>query len=150
MAQTRALLTVRETCDRLRVSPATVFRLVRSGALAPVKIGRRTLFPAEEIQALIDTGRRPGPQPRAGPAKAPEDGRAEVVLDAIRRAGLLSDPTPERRRRAAEYDARHGRAEQQRILAVLRSLSLAPPLSEVILRSRDRGVGAEEASPAAP
>lgn len=150
MAQTRTLLTVREICERLRVSPATVFRLVRAGTLAPIKIGRRTLFAAEEVEALIDAGRQPRHTSQPGPRSAPAPRGVGVVLDALRRAGLLADPTPERRRRAAEYDARHGPAEQARILGELRSLSLDPPLSEAILRSREQQPEADRPSSADP
>ena len=65
--------------------------------------------------------------------RAPERERVRAVLQA---AGLLSEPTPEMRKRAAEYDARHSPDEQARILAELRSLHLDPPLSQVILESR--------------
>ena len=50
---------------------------------------------------------------------------------------LLTEPTPEMRRRAEEYDAKYSPEEQERILDELRSLRLDPPLSEVIIRARD-------------
>jgi prevent-host-death family protein len=67
----------------------------------------------------------------------------ERVRAALRAAGLLSEPTPEMRRRAAEYDARHPPGEQEQILAELRSLHLDPPLSQIILESRTWRLGSE-------
>ena len=66
--------------------------------------------------------------------------RARAVL---RSAGLLSEPTPEMRRRAAQYDDQHPPEEQERILAELRSLHLEPPLSQIILESRTWRPGSE-------
>ncbi len=143
MGEVRELLSVKETCERLRVSPATIFRPVRTGTLAPIKIGRRTLFAAEEVQGLIEAGRGGRAKAPAQPEKAPLPAGQKGVLEALRRAGLLAEPTPDRRRRAAEYDARHGPEEQKKILDELRSLCLDPPLSEIILRSRDSRLGSE-------
>jgi len=82
--------------------------------------------------------RRLWPQEEAYPAPTRERVRA-----ALRAAGLLSEPMPEMRRRATEYDARHPPEEQERILAELRSLRLDPPLSQIILESRTWRLGAE-------
>jgi len=78
----------------------------------------------------------PGEEARPAPAR-------ERVRATLRAAGLLSEPTPEMRRRAAEYDARHPPEEQERILAELRSLHLDPPLSQIILESRTWRPGSE-------
>jgi len=67
----------------------------------------------------------------------------EQVLNALREAGLLSEPTPEMRRQAEEYDAQHSPAEQEQILAELRSLCLKPSLSDTILRSREWRLGSK-------
>lgn len=67
----------------------------------------------------------------------------ERVQAALRSAGLLSEPTPEMRQRAAQYDDQHPPEEQERILAELRSLHLEPPLSQIILESRTRRLGSE-------
>jgi len=78
----------------------------------------------------------PGEEARPAPER-------ERVRAALRAAGLLSEPTSEMRRRAAEYDARHPPEEQERILAELRSLRLDPPLSQIILESRTWRPGSE-------
>jgi prevent-host-death family protein len=67
----------------------------------------------------------------------------ERVRAALRAAGLLSEPTPEMRERAAEYDAQHSSEEQEQILMKLRRLRLEPPLSKVILESRTWRPGSE-------
>ena len=51
------LLTVKEAGEKLRVSPAILFRLIRAGQLAPIKIGRRTLFAAADVQTLAGKNR---------------------------------------------------------------------------------------------
>ncbi|MBI2370895.1 MAG: helix-turn-helix domain-containing protein [Deltaproteobacteria bacterium] len=136
MAKVKALLTVKETCERLRVSPSTIFRLVRAGTLAPIKIGRRTLFAAEEVQALIEAGRGHRAHAPTQPKRASTPSDPRRLLAALGRAGLLAEPTPEMRRRAAAYNARQTPEDQHKILDELRSLHLDPPLSEIILRSR--------------
>jgi prevent-host-death family protein len=72
-------------------------------------------------------------RPAEGSRPAPE---RERVQAALRSAGLLSEPTPEMRQRAAQYDDQHPLDEQERILTELRSLHLAPSLSQIILESR--------------
>ncbi len=65
---------------------------------------------------------------------APERERVHVALQAV---GMLSEPTPEMRRRAAEYDVQHSDKEQKQVLTDLRDLHLDPPLSQILLESRD-------------
>lgn len=48
------LRNVPETGERLRVSRATVYRLMSSGQLKPVRIGRCVRIPQSEIDAYID------------------------------------------------------------------------------------------------
>ncbi len=48
------LYTVKETAGILKVSRATLYRLIDRGLLRSVKIGRKTLFTEEELKNLID------------------------------------------------------------------------------------------------
>lgn len=48
------LYSVEEVADMLNCGRATVFRLIRSGDLAIVNIGRRTLVRRDDIDALIE------------------------------------------------------------------------------------------------
>ncbi|MFF5363157.1 helix-turn-helix domain-containing protein [Streptomyces scabiei] len=50
------LLTVREAYMRLRISKWKLYDLLRSGQLASIKIGRRTMIPFRSIEAYILKG----------------------------------------------------------------------------------------------
>ena len=59
------LMSIEDVARLLRVSESSVYRLVRSGALARVKVGGRTLFEPTAVRAFIDACRevtvsRPG------------------------------------------------------------------------------------------
>lgn len=76
---------------------------------------------------------------RLQPAEeAPPTSERERVRAVLRAAGLLSEPTAEEVAEVKAWEAEHPPEEQERILAELRSLRLDPPLSEIILRNRDR------------
>ncbi len=50
------LLTIREACERLRISRATLYKLARRGTLTLVKIGGKSLIPEEALlsrQAVV-------------------------------------------------------------------------------------------------
>lgn len=47
------LLTIPEACERLRISRATLYKLVRQGKLTLVKIGGKSLITEEAIQELL-------------------------------------------------------------------------------------------------
>src|SRR5687768_15499761 len=50
------LLTVREVCDELRCSVSYVYKLMGSGVLQSVQLGRKRLIDRSEIAKLIDNG----------------------------------------------------------------------------------------------
>jgi len=54
------MLTVREVAERLRVSPATVYRWVRRGKLEALRIGGTTRIEEEALSEFIEKakGRR--------------------------------------------------------------------------------------------
>lgn len=52
------LLSVEEVCDLLRISESGVYRFIRRGELASVKVGGRTLFEPEVIREFIAERRR--------------------------------------------------------------------------------------------
>jgi excisionase family DNA binding protein len=56
-----ALMTVREVAARLRVSRATVYRLVHSGALQSVRVSNAVRIPAAAIGRTVDEPDRPNP-----------------------------------------------------------------------------------------
>lgn len=48
--------TVRDTANHLRVSKATVYRLLKAGELSPIKVGRSTRICDESLAAFIARG----------------------------------------------------------------------------------------------
>lgn len=48
------LLTVREAYGKLRISKWMLYRLIRSGKLMSIRIGRRRLIPAEAVLELVE------------------------------------------------------------------------------------------------
>ena len=72
MEETSRLLTVKETCKYLRISPPTVYRMIERGEMVPVKIGKRTLFERKDLDMLIDAAKgalSKKPQPPRRPRK---------------------------------------------------------------------------------
>ena len=62
----------------------------------------------------------------------------ERVRTALRAAGLLSKPTAQEAAEVQAFEARHSPEDQGRILTEWRQLEIEPPLSEIILRNRER------------
>ena len=156
MRQRTELLSVKETVGWLKISPATLFRLVRAGKLVPVKLGRRTLFAANEIEELISkqrplSHRRVIPaamveRPAIVPPVAAEEwtpAKRESLLSSLRERGVIWTPSEGEKARAAEYDRQHPPEEQARILAELRQLDINPPLSQVIANARQQRPGTD-------
>ena len=59
------LVTVREACERLRISRASFYKLVQRGSLPLVKIGGKSLITEAAIEALVQGAtewREPGRQ----------------------------------------------------------------------------------------
>ena len=52
------LLTITEVAERLRVSTRTVRRLVASGQIRVIKIGRRTVVKSSEVDAFVAAASR--------------------------------------------------------------------------------------------
>lgn len=82
------LLTVREACERLRVSRTTLYNLAKKGQLAFVKIGGKSLIRDDAIHRLIAQGSRPGPKRSA---RTPAAARARLWEELVRRR--LVEPT---------------------------------------------------------
>jgi excisionase family DNA binding protein len=59
------LLTVEEVMATLRISRPTLYRLLKSEKLIPVRIGKRTLFDLKDIRAFVEAskGRAEIPKP---------------------------------------------------------------------------------------
>lgn len=50
------LLTVREACERLRISRAMLYKLVKQGKLSLLKVGGKSLVTEEALDALLQAG----------------------------------------------------------------------------------------------
>lgn len=50
-----ALMTVAEVASALRVSKMTIYRLIRNGELAALRVGRSFRVPEPEFRAYLDT-----------------------------------------------------------------------------------------------
>lgn len=55
----KLLYTIDETAEMLSLSVQGIFRLMRVGAINPVRISGRTLFRMEEIQRIATEGYKP-------------------------------------------------------------------------------------------
>jgi excisionase family DNA binding protein len=59
MHETTELCTTAEVADRLRVSKATILRLVRQGDLRPMRLSKRTLrFTESDVARFMEGGGR--------------------------------------------------------------------------------------------
>ncbi|MBI2368920.1 MAG: helix-turn-helix domain-containing protein [Deltaproteobacteria bacterium] len=113
------LLTIRETCEKLRISRASLYRLVGRGELHLVKIGGRSLVREEEVRLLIKkSARRPAVAPRAPLRKALEDYWQELV-----RSGLVGEES-----RQAFFNPKGSRFNPVEVKGT--------PLSELIIAER--------------
>ena len=61
-----ALLSLDEVAQLLRISESGVYRLVRSGELPRVKVGKRTLFEPHEIRRFIASRRDAAAEKQGG------------------------------------------------------------------------------------
>lgn len=82
------------------------------------------------LEVAMEQGVTPEPEVTAAELSERERG-----LAALRRAGLLVDPSPYTLALAEEWRKRP-KEERERIQAELRALRLDPPLSEIIIRNR--------------
>lgn len=65
-----ALLSLDDVAQLLGISESGVYRLVRSGELPRVKVGKRTLFEPHEIRGFIASRRDAGEKERRQPTNA--------------------------------------------------------------------------------
>jgi excisionase family DNA binding protein len=54
------LLTIQEAADRLRIGKRTVERYVAEGEIPTLKVGRRRLVPADELERFIRRAEKRG------------------------------------------------------------------------------------------
>jgi excisionase family DNA binding protein len=54
VAEQLVLLTVREVADAMRVSTMTVYRLIRSGALPAIRVGKHFRIRARDLDTFLE------------------------------------------------------------------------------------------------
>ena len=59
------LFTVSETIQLLHISRGNLYRLIAEGKLKPIKLGKRTLFSEQELEAFIEKLKRARPDERS-------------------------------------------------------------------------------------
>ncbi|MDR2252962.1 MAG: helix-turn-helix domain-containing protein [Bifidobacteriaceae bacterium] len=57
MEEKKAFLTVSEVAQTLRVSDMTIYRLVASGEIRALKVGRSYRIPADALEEWLEDGR---------------------------------------------------------------------------------------------
>ncbi len=80
MDEESRLLTVRETCKYLRISPPTLYRMLERHELIPVKIGKHTLFEKKDLDRYIDAAKGPLDKTPQHAAKKPKKKRKSKPL----------------------------------------------------------------------
>ena len=108
-------------------------RVVREVATTGTPVVIQTRGDDQAVIISLRDFQRLWPSEEARPA--PERERVRFVLHA---AGLLSEPTVQEVAEVRTFEAQHPAEDQERILAEWRRLELEPPLSEIILRNRER------------
>lgn len=85
----RPALSVAETTDLLGISRWLVQQAVRDGSLPSVRVGRRILIPAVQLDALLGRAARRGTRRRQGRARHGGSARSRAVdgADPVARAG---------------------------------------------------------------
>ena len=49
------LLSLSEVCKQTSISRSTLYRLIKSRALVPVKLGRAVRIPSEELESFLES-----------------------------------------------------------------------------------------------
>ena len=103
------LLTVEDVMASLRISRPTLYRLLKSRQLIPVRIGKRTLFDPADIRAFVEASKQAAP---SAPAKAkketprerPVQGRraTKPKSEAAAKPELMSEATSARTEKTRE------------------------------------------------
>jgi len=83
MEETSRLLTVKETCLYLRISPPTLYRMIDRKELVPVKIGKRTLFDRTDLDKYIDAAKGPLDKNKKEPKKPRKKRKSKALPDRL-------------------------------------------------------------------
>ena len=100
------LLTVEDVMDTLRISRPTLYRMLNSGRLQPVRIGKRTLFDPADIRGLIKEAKK-GAKPRASQERSTPEGKATNAAPRTRKT-LRTEDAAENPKASGEKSADDG------------------------------------------
>ena len=96
----RPLLTALEVQELLHIDRSTVYRMAEDGRLPAIRVGRSWRFPADRIEALLDSGQRRGGDRRT-PGDADSRSTGGPTLSVV--------PAPARDRSPIGHRRRHRR-----------------------------------------
>jgi excisionase family DNA binding protein len=105
-SDTLQLLTMKEVAQRLGICPRTVFTLVQSGELVPVRIGRAVRFDAQTVRRFVDSKKGTGRRHRKSLAPVDDVGTAVpryVSASELADLGLTADEVRRRAPWAVEF-----------------------------------------------
>jgi len=105
------LMTVQDLMDTLRISRPTLYRMLKSGRLRPVRIGKRTLFDPADIRELIEEA-KPGGKPRASQGKKTQSRPSKTMVRDKKKIAPLKKGAekPKRsRKKPPDDDGKQGR-----------------------------------------
>jgi excisionase family DNA binding protein len=80
------LLTVEDVMANLRISRPTLYRLLKTGQLVPVRIGKRTLFDPADIRSFIETSKKTNPKIDKPPQKQQKNKAKANTRDIVTKA----------------------------------------------------------------
>ena len=90
----RPLLTALEVQELLHIDRSTVYRMAEDGRLPAIRVGRSWRFPADRIEALLDSGPAEATSPGSpSPPLAPGTGSPGPLRGPRARASTRPSPT---------------------------------------------------------
>jgi excisionase family DNA binding protein len=87
------LLTVEDVMENLRISRPTLYRLLQSNRLVPVRIGKRTLFDPKDIKAFVEASKGVA-QPKATKKKPEQKKQPKAKRDVRKHKDNQGDAEP--------------------------------------------------------
>jgi excisionase family DNA binding protein len=79
----RPLLTALEVQELLHIDRSTVYRMAEDGRLPAIRVGRSWRFPADRIEALLDSSQAEGSTPSHGAHPAPASSSGGPTLSVV-------------------------------------------------------------------
>jgi excisionase family DNA binding protein len=89
---TRPLLTALEVQELLHIDRSTVYRMAEDGRLPAIRVGRSWRFPADRIEALLDSGQADSMVPGPSATPAPPPSTASPSLSVVRSTAPKEHP----------------------------------------------------------